>query len=126
MICVICKHSEQEIMKLQEHHARQIDENRKVSRRLDELEEKLLIESQWRKFSLMKDVKIKSDVEVIIEEKKTGLSFEEAIKYFERGFGITREGCSGIHYKKYYTDKDPNKKTFSFVDIRSNDWEIVE
>lgn len=132
------------ISKLEEHKNRQIDENRAVSRRLEELKEdvtyltkeKIILENKVdpledhnleviRRLEQLEFHVMANQISKIAQEKKTGMSFEEAFKIIVNGGKVRRKD------KNYYFGKKGNWKDFdddnifSLNDVLANDWEIV-
>ncbi len=120
-----------ELNVLHEHRKKQIDENRAVSKHLDELDSE--IDRQLKnqnninvvlldKFkSIIKDEIIKTKEDMVATPiKTTGLTFEEAITLLKAGKNITIKGSN--NYMHVIMDHN----MFSRAEILSNDWEILE
>ncbi len=125
--------------KLNEHHKKQMDENRAVSRHFDRLDEevKKLQDSPFGKsptyaplFARLEkaeqDIKyMMGDPSVQIHKPKTtGLTFDKAIKHFIQGKSIRYR--DGMTKDVLYTPQNDVTYYFSFDFMQKDHWEVME
>ncbi len=109
---------------VQENRNWQMEENRKISRRVDDMEDNYhsMAEKLFTRVEILEE-----KLKVVHSEKKEGLSFMEAFEEMKKGNRVKRPSyqfASYINNGKFYCDHCGFR--LDVEDIEATDWRVVE